>query len=72
MESRKSRWWLVLALAALLGVGVGCSGVLQEMRHEDGSVERLKVQGGESWKTWDRNPTKEEDSAFILKKESTW
>jgi len=71
MESRKSRWWLVLALAALVGA-VGCSGILQEMQHEDGSVERLRVQGGESWRSWDRNPTKGEDSAFILKKESTW
>jgi hypothetical protein len=72
MESRRSLWWLGLALAILLGVGVGCSGVLQEVQHDDGSVERLKVQGGESWKTWDRNATKGEDSAFILKKESTF
>ena len=44
MESRKNRWWLGLALAALLGA-VGCSGILQESQYEDGKVERLRVSG---------------------------
>ncbi len=71
MESRKSRWWLGLALALLLGA-VGCSGILQESQYEDGKVERLRIQGGESWKTWDHNSTRKDESAFILKKEATF
>jgi hypothetical protein len=71
MESRKNQWWLGLALAVLLGAA-GCSGILQETLYEDGKVERLRIQGGESWKTWDRNATKGDESAFIIKKEATF
>jgi hypothetical protein len=71
MESRKNRWWLGLALAVLLGA-MGCSGILQESYYEDGKVERLRIQGGESWKTWDTNSTRKDESAFILKKEATF
>ena len=71
MESRKHRWWLGLALALLLGA-VGCSGILQESQYEDGKVERLRIQGSESWKTWDRNSTKGDEGGFILKKEATF
>ena len=71
MESRKNRWWLGLVLAVQLGA-VGCSGILQESLYEDGKVERLRIQGGESWKTWDRNSTRGDESAFILKKEATF
>ena len=72
MESRKYYGWLGLTLAVLLGVGIGCSGIIQENHYEDGKIERIRVSGGESWRTWDRNPTKGEDSAFILRKESTF
>jgi hypothetical protein len=68
---RKYQWWLGLVLAALLGAA-GCAGVLQESQYEDGNTGRLRIQGGESWKTWDRNSTKEEDSSFFLKKEATF
>ena len=71
MESRKYRWWLGLALAVLLGA-VGCSGILQELQYEDGSVQRLRIQSGESWKTWDRNSTREDESSVFLKKEATF
>jgi hypothetical protein len=71
MESRKKPWWLGLALATLLGAA-GCAGILQELQYEDGSVERLRIQGGESWKTWDRNPTRGDESSVILKKEATF
>jgi hypothetical protein len=71
MESRKNLWWLGLALIVLLGV-IGCSGVLQELQREDGQTERLRVSGGESWKSWDRNATRPDESAFFLKKESTF
>ena len=71
MESRKNRWWLGLALAVLLGAA-GCAGILQESQYEDGKVERVRVSGGEGWKTWDRNATKGDESAVILMKESTF
>jgi len=71
MESRKYRWWLGLALTILLGA-TGCAGILQESLYEDGRAERLRIQGGESWKTWDRNSTREDESSVILKKEATF
>jgi hypothetical protein len=71
MESRKHQWWLGLVLALLLGA-VGCAGILQETQYEDGKIERLRIQGGVSWKTWDQNSIKQDESAFILKKESTF
>ena len=71
MECRKNLWWLGLALAVLLG-GIGCSGVIQELHRDDGQVERLRVTGGESWKSWDRNPTKGDATAVFLRKESTF
>jgi hypothetical protein len=71
MESRKNRWCLGLVVALLLGA-VSCSGILQESHYEDGKVERLRIQGGVSWKTWDHNSIKQDESAFILKKEATF
>ena len=71
MEGRKQRWWPGLVLAILLGA-MGCSGILQELQSDDGQTERLRVQGGESWKTWDRNATKADESCIMLKKESTF
>jgi len=66
----KGPWWLAMALALL--VGVGCAGILVESVSEDGSLERIRVEGGESWKVYDRNPTRGDDAAIILKKESTF
>ena len=71
MASRVKPWWPALALAILLGAG-GCSGILQESRTEGGQTERLRIQGSEGWKTYDRNPTKGDEGGFILKKEATF
>lgn len=71
MESRRNLWWAGLALLAMLGT-VSCAGILQENRYEDGKIERLRISGGESWRSWDRNATREDESAFFLKKESTF
>ena len=68
---RNSLWWLGLVLAALLGAAA-CSGILQETRESNGQVERLRLSTGESWKTWDRNSTREDASSLILKKEATF
>jgi len=70
MASRMKPWCPVLALAILLGAG--CSGILQESRHDDGQVERLRIQGSEGWKEYDRNPTRGDEGGFILKKEATF
>jgi hypothetical protein len=57
---------------------MGCSGILFESKKDDGKlVERLRVDGGESWETYDdkpRNPYKDgkklEDMSIFLKKET--
>ncbi len=66
-----------MALAAL--VLAGCSGVLMESKQDDGRVDRVKVDGGESWDSYDDKPrypyTKKkalDDMSIILKNESTF
>lgn len=78
MWGGKSGWWLGLMLAVLLGAG--CSGVLYESKYEDGREERLKIDQGESWGTYDDKPRKpdsrakkdQDDMSIMLKKESTF
>ncbi len=78
MAGLKRGWGLILALAVLLGAG--CSGVLFESKHEDGRVERLRVDGGEGWSIYDdkpRNPYQDgkklqEEMSIMLKKEATF
>ncbi len=71
MKSREKWCCLVLALVILLGAA-SCSGILQESQYDDGKVERLRIQGGEGWKSWDTNATKADEGAVILKKETTF
>ncbi len=77
MRGRKADWWLILALVALLGAG--CSGVLLESKRPDGGLERVKIDGGESWDTYDDKPRYHQsksklldDLSIMLKKESTF
>jgi len=78
MVGLKRSCGLILALVVLLGAG--CSGVLFESKREDGRVDRLKVDGGESWSTYDdkpRNPAQDgrklqEEMSIMLKKEATF
>jgi hypothetical protein len=77
MLSRWKIWWLGLGLAAL--VLAGCSGVLLESKRDDGRQERVKIDTGESWDTYDdkpRNPyTKKktmDDMSIMLKREATF
>ena len=70
MRRRRKGWWLALGLSVSLGVG--CSGIITESRQDDGRVERLKIQGGEKWSVFDRNPLKEDGTCIMLKKESTF
>ncbi len=58
-------------------LGAGCAGVLFESHLEDGNVQRLKVDGGESWSTYEDKPrypqSKIKDEYSIwLKKEATF
>jgi hypothetical protein len=70
MRRLKMGWLGAIGLAALLASG--CAGVIQEKNTADGTTERLRLSPGSRWSNWDRNPTKEDDSCVILKKESTF
>lgn len=77
MRGQKAAWWLAVALAALLGAG--CSGVLLESKQEDGRVQRLRLDSGESWSTYDDKPRvrsqhrkDQDDLCIMLKNETTF
>jgi hypothetical protein len=77
MVIRVRIWWLGLALAAL--VLAGCSGVLMESKDKDGQVDRVKIDSGESWDSYDDKPrypfTKKksaDEMSIMLKKEATF
>jgi len=77
MAIRLRIWWLGLGLAAL--VLAGCSGVLVESKQKDGQVERVKIDGGESWDSYDDKPrypfTKKknfDEMSIMLKREATF
>ncbi|MFP3867248.1 MAG: hypothetical protein ACLFUU_03685 [Desulfobacteraceae bacterium] len=60
-------------LILLVFITAACSGVVAEEKRSDGNIERIRIgPGGYSWKTWDRNPQKQDDGAFMIKKESTF
>ncbi len=69
-------WALTLALL----IGAGCSGVLYESKSEDGREDRLLIDQGESWSTYDDKPRKpdskakkdQDDRSILLKKELTF
>jgi hypothetical protein len=44
--------WLVVAIVVLSG----CSGVLMESKDRSGQVERLRLDSGQSWKSYDSKP----------------
>jgi hypothetical protein len=62
-------WLAAVALASLLCCG--CGGVLAETE-KDGQLERLRVGTTTKWSSYDRNPTKKDESIIMLKKESTF
>jgi len=55
LKSRRINRWLVWALAATVCLS-GCSGVLFESKDSSGTVERVKIDGGESWEIYDDRP----------------
>lgn len=46
---------LALIMAGLFFM-MGCAGVLYEKPNADGGVQRLRVDGGESWSNYDTTP----------------
>jgi hypothetical protein len=44
--------WLVVAMVLLSG----CSGVLMESKDSSGKVDRIRLDSGESWRTYDSKP----------------
>jgi len=68
------------ALAVMVLVA-GCSGVLMEKKASSGTVERVKIDGGESWDTYDDRPRLPyansgkhglDDMSIMLKSEQTF
>lgn len=77
MAGLKKLWSLGVIL--IIALATGCSGVLFESKQEDGKVQRLRLDGGESWDSFDdkpRNPYKDgkklDDMSIFLKKEATF
>ena len=74
MGGKKTCWWLALMLAA--GLTLGCAellqGVLMEKKHEDGRIERVRVDGTESWRSMSQNPMRKDDSGILLRNEITF
>ena len=62
-------WLAAAALAAMLWCG--CTGILAESE-KNGQTETLRVSTTDKWSSYDRNSTKEDESAIMLKKESTF
>ncbi len=69
MRRRSGLWLAAAALAALLWCG--CTGILAESE-KNGQTDTLRVGTTDKWSSFDRNPTKQDESAIMLKKESTF
>lgn len=68
------------ALAAMVLVS-GCSGVLMESKDDNGKVERVKLDAGEGWDSYDDRPRQPyvnsgkhglDDMSIMLKREKTF
>lgn len=78
MKGRNFNRLLALILALL--IGAGCSGVLYQSKSEDGREDRLRIDQGESWSTYDDKPRKpdskakkdQDDKSILLKNELTF
>jgi hypothetical protein len=55
LKSREFNRWLVWVLAATVGLS-GCSGVLFELMESGGTSDRLKIDSGEGWESYDTHP----------------
>ncbi len=78
MADRKMKKLLGLILAGLLFLA-GCNGVLFEKEQSNGGVSRVRVDGGESWSSYDTTPRyrsqkakDQDDMCIMLKNEATF
>jgi hypothetical protein len=55
LKNRGSKRWLAWALATAVLLS-GCSGVLFESKGNRGTSERLKLDSGEGWESYDKHP----------------
>lgn len=62
-------------------LAAGCSGVISESKDSNGKVERLRLDGGENWSSYDNKPRLPyvgtgrhgfDDMSLMLLKESTF
>ncbi len=67
---REYRVWLAAVALALL-LCCGCAGILAETE-KNGQTETLRLSTTDRWSSYDRNPTKKDESIIMLKKESTF
>jgi hypothetical protein len=80
LKNRGINRWLPWVVAAMVLVS-GCSGVLMESKDSSGKVERLKLDSGESWDSYDDRPRHPyvttgkhglDDLSIMLKSEKTF
>ena len=69
---RRERWVGLAAAALAAMLWCGCAGIISEKVDDDGKAERLRLGTSDRWSSWDKNPTKKDESVFMLKKESTF
>jgi hypothetical protein len=78
MAGRQTIGFLALILACLVTLH-GCGGVIYEMPRENGRVERLRLDTGEGWESYDTTPRYRsqkpkdlENYSIMLKNEATF
>jgi hypothetical protein len=64
--------WFMAAVALAAFLASGCSGILAEKTTNDGKLERIRLDTGTKWSVYDKNATKQDETAIFLKKESTF
>ena len=69
---RRERWVWPAAAALIALLWCGCAGIIAEKMDDEGKTERVSLGTGDKWSTWDKNPTKKDESLLLLKKESTF
>ena len=70
---REQGFWLAATAAALaVLLWCGCAGIISEKVDDSGQTETIRLGTSGKWSSWDRNPTKKDESLFLLKKESTF
>ena len=69
---RRERWVWSAAAALIALLWCGCAGIIAEKMDDEGKTERVRLGTGDKWSTWDKNPTKKDESLLLLKKESTF